>query len=66
MKYGEYSYGIEITAPEKIGRPHSASTKVRYLNSLRTFFRDIQEWEWIKRQFDPRRSFAVPRDLDAD
>jgi integrase len=63
MKHGDYSDGVKTIAPEKIGFPLSASAKVTYLNSLRTFFRDLQEWEWIPRRFDPRRTFAVPREL---
>jgi hypothetical protein len=29
------------------------------------FFRDIQEWGWIPRRFDPRRSFMGPHSLRA-
>jgi integrase len=63
MKYGDYSFGVKMTAPEKVGSPLGVAAKAHYLNSLRTFFRDLQEWEWIPRRFDPRRSFAVPREI---
>jgi integrase len=63
MKYGDYARGIESISPKKIGCPLTSQAKAQYLNSLRTFFRDIQEWEWIPRRFDPRRSFAVSRDI---
>jgi integrase len=31
----------------------------------RMFFRDLQEWEWIARRFDPTRALAVPRSVTA-
>ena len=30
---------------------------------MRVFFRDLQEWGWIPRRFDPRRDLATPRDV---
>ena len=30
---------------------------------LRTFFRDLQEWEMIPRRFDPIRSFVTPKSV---
>jgi integrase len=48
-----------------LGKPLSAKSRSHHLSSLSTFFRDIQEWEWIPRRFDPRRCFAVPRSLRA-
>jgi hypothetical protein len=38
---------------------------VNYLTALRTFFRDLQEWEIIPRRFDPIRTFATPNSLRA-
>ena len=31
----------------------------------RAFFRDLQEWEWIPRRFDPARALSTPRSLRA-
>ena len=33
--------------------------------ATRAFFRDCQEWEWIRRRFDPTRALAVPRSVAA-
>jgi hypothetical protein len=43
----------------------SPRSKAHLIWSLRTFFRDLQEWEWIERRFDPRRAFALPRSIKA-
>ncbi len=48
-----------LAVEKRAGREH------RPLWSLRTFFRDIQEWEWIERRFDPHRAFALPRSISA-
>jgi hypothetical protein len=45
------------------GKPLSAGAKEHQIMALRAFFRDCQEWGWIPRRFDPRRSFAVPRSI---
>lgn len=45
------------------GKPLSPRTICMYLSSLRRFFRDCQEWEWIPRRFNPERAFSAPRSL---
>jgi integrase len=45
------------------GKPLRPPTKSRYLAVVRTFFKDLQEWDWIGRRFDPQRCLAVPRTL---
>lgn len=47
------------------GKPLSAVARASHIDSLRRFFRDCQEWEWIPRKFDPGRCFAVPRSIKA-
>lgn len=42
------------------GKPVRPSTKSCILGSLRIFFRELQEKEWIKRRFDPFRALATP------
>ena len=32
---------------------------------MRQFFRDVQEWEWLPRRFDPTRALATPRSVNA-
>lgn len=50
---------------KRFGKPLSAKARAHHLSSLSTFFRDIQEWEWIPRRFDQRRCFGAPRSLRA-
>ena len=64
MKIGEWTHA-ETLRPKKIGQPHGPGSKVSMLNALRCFFQDCQEWGWIKRNFDSRRSFATPRSIRA-
>jgi integrase len=48
-----------------LGKPATARSKNYLLGSLRRFFADLQEWEWIARRFDPFRVFATPRSIKA-
>ncbi|GAB3861970.1 tyrosine-type recombinase/integrase [Dactylosporangium cerinum] len=48
---------------KRVGEPLSARTKAGYITATRTFFRDLQEWEWIPRRFDPLRALATPRSI---
>jgi len=50
---------------QEIGKPLTAKTKASHLGALRIFFRDCQEWNWAPRRFDPRRSLATPRAIQA-
>ena len=42
------------------GKPLRPSSKSDILTSLRTFFCELQEKDWIKRRFDPFRAFTTP------
>ena len=64
MKIGEWTQ-IDKRYLRRFGAPLSPKSKVHQLTALGSFFRDIQEWEWIPRRFDPRRCFAAPRSLRA-
>lgn len=50
---------------KKLGRPVGPSTKAAKLAAMATFFRDLQEWGWVERRFDPRRALAVPKSVRA-
>ena len=50
---------------ERVGKPILPRTKAHMLMGTRTFFRDLQEWEWIPRRFDPTRALALPRSVAA-
>jgi integrase len=64
MKVGDY---VQRTAglTGQPGKPLEAATKAGHLAVLRTFFRDLQEWEQVPRRFDPQRALAVPRGIAA-
>jgi integrase len=49
----------------RAGKPILPRSKAHILGATRTFFRDLQEWEWIGRRFDPTRALAVPRSVSA-
>src|SRR2546428_1645403 len=64
MRIGDYVFktaGIART----LGKPATARSKSYCLASMRCFFIDAQEWEWIPRRFDPSRCFATPRSIKA-
>jgi len=45
------------------GKPLRPNSKSRYLAVVRAFFKDLQEWGWIRRRFNPQRCLAVPRTI---
>lgn len=64
MRVGDYvsrTSALGATA----GKPISARTKDHYLGAMRQFFRDVQEWGWVARRFNPVRAFATPRSVKA-
>ena len=64
MKIGDHvSRTSGIT--RSIGKPVSARTKDYLCGSMRRFFADLQDWEWIPRRFNPFRVFATPRSIKA-
>ncbi|MGW4995560.1 hypothetical protein ACWEQ3_49785 [Streptomyces mirabilis] len=50
---------------DRLGDPIAPRTKSHILMGTRMFLRDLQEWEWIPRRFDPARALAVPRTIAA-
>ena len=66
LRVGELSKSLNANYMRaRHGGPLSPRSKAHLIWSLRTFFRDLQEWEWIERRFDPRRAFALPRSIKA-
>lgn len=62
MLVGDYiqrTFGLS----KQSGKPLSPRTKAVYLTATRTVFRDLQEWEWIPRRFDPTSALATPRSV---
>lgn len=62
LRVGDYVQRCDALGG-RIGQPLSARTKAGYIVTVRTFFHDCQEWEWIPRRFDPRRALATPRSI---
>ena len=62
MAVGDYVQRLDHIHA-RAGMPISPRTKAHNLMATRTFFRDLQEWEWIGRRFDPARALAVPRSI---
>src|SRR5260370_36028132 len=42
------------------GQPLSAVGKAQRMDTLRSFFSDLIEWEWIHARFDPKRVLSLP------
>jgi integrase len=56
MHKGQYALNERHHDPNT---PLSANAKKNIIATISVFFQDCQEWEWLKRRFDPRRSFRV-------
>ncbi|MGZ4323902.1 MAG: tyrosine-type recombinase/integrase [Solirubrobacteraceae bacterium] len=66
LKVGELSKSLNANAMRaRYGEFLSPRSKASLIGSVRTFFCDVQEWEWIERRFDPRRAMALPRSIKA-
>lgn len=64
MRVGEWAQPGKMMA-DRFGKPLRPNAKEKHLGAVRAFFRDCQEWDWIKRRFDPYRVFATPRSVRA-
>lgn len=49
----------------RYGQPLSPGGRATRIDSVRSFFSDLIEWEWIKPRFDPRRVMSMPLSLRA-
>jgi Phage integrase family len=66
LKVGELSKSLNANAMRaRYGEALSPRSKASLIGSVRTFFCDLQEWEWIERRFDPRRALGIPRSIAA-
>jgi integrase len=64
LKVGELSKSLNANAMRvRYGEILSPRSKASLIGSVRTFFCDLQEWEWIERRFDPRRALGIPRSI---
>ncbi|MFC8350746.1 tyrosine-type recombinase/integrase [Streptomyces sp. NPDC057280] len=49
----------------RFGQPICPGGRAARIDSIRGFFCDLIEWEWIKPRFDPRRVMSMPLSLRA-
>lgn len=49
----------------RYGQPLSPGGRATRIDSVRSFFSDLIEWEWIKPRFDPRQVMSMPLSLRA-
>ena len=45
------------------GQPIAPTSKARLIFGVRSFFRDVLDWEWIERSFNPFRAFKLPKQI---
>ena len=48
---------------QRLGQAWRPSSIDRHLGSMRTFFRDCQEWGWIPVRFNPNRALRTPSSI---
>jgi integrase len=66
MRVGDFAKSTNTAYMHaRFGGPLSARAKASLIWSLRRFFVDLQEWEWIEPRFNPRRAFQAPRSITA-
>ncbi|WP_432154834.1 tyrosine-type recombinase/integrase [Streptomyces tricolor] len=64
MQIGDYVVRTS-SFQERLGQPLQAESKASLIRAVRVFFRDIHDWEWLPRRFDPIRALALPRSINA-
>ena len=62
MTIGEWA-NPDANYVQPLGKPLKPTAKASHLSAMRHFIRDLQEWEWIPRRFDPARALALPRSV---
>jgi integrase len=50
----------------KSGHPMMAASKAKWLNAVRVFFKNGQDWEWFPRTFDPYRWLVCTPSMRAE
>jgi integrase len=62
---GEWANTTTMLNKGKLGKPLAPRTKSCRLFSLRLFFRDCQQWQWIACTFNPAVYLATPRTIQS-
>ena len=63
MKVGQWIHPDYRLPEGKLGKPMAAHAKANLFATVRTFFLDCQEWQWIPAAFDPGRSLSCPSSI---
>jgi integrase len=63
LRVGDWTVAVRPTAED--GKPVTARTMDNYVRTASTFFQSLQDWEWIRIRFSPRRCFVLPRAIKA-
>ncbi|UQI45860.1 tyrosine-type recombinase/integrase [Streptomyces sp. HU2014] len=61
--FSQWTHGMR--SQNRLGKPLTPETKSGYLKIPRAFFRDLHEWEWVTRRFDPAHALRTPRSVRA-
>jgi hypothetical protein len=61
--FSQWTHGMR--AQGRIGKRLTAQSNSGYLKVPRAFFRDLHEWEWTPRRFDPAHTLRTPRSVRA-
>jgi hypothetical protein len=64
LKVGEWQlHSFDYTGRGNLGTPLNANSKRSVLYAMRRFFRDIQDWGWVKLRFNPYHHLATPNSV---
>ncbi|MGW3028483.1 tyrosine-type recombinase/integrase [Streptomyces sp. NPDC001221] len=61
--FSQWTHGMHTQ--NRLGKPLTPESKSGYLKVPRAFFRDLHEWEWVPRRFDPAHALRTPRSVRA-
>lgn len=64
MEIGDYVVHTSSFAG-RLGQPLQAASKAGLIRSVRVYFRDIRDGQWLRPGFDPLRALSVPRSINA-
>lgn len=55
MKVGDFMERLPINVKARVGKPLAPGSKEFKLSALRCYFRDLEDWGWVKFGFNPDR-----------
>lgn len=60
METGDFAPDLKKRNPGYSGKPLKPNSKASHLYAARTFFKDLQQWEWMPIHFNPDRYLQSP------